>query len=136
MDRNEDVPRPKVIDTVKEIVIRCCLIILWFPVSLACLPLFLFGLSIWGLPPIISPWSRFWKYFVAVFMEGTREDKIPLMNRAIVFLTVLYALINAPFVGVFWYIDELLFPSYHKFDIKEPIFFITAGRSGSTQHIT
>jgi len=66
-------------------------------------------------------------------MEGTREDNIPLMNRAIVFLTVLYTLINAPLVGVFWYIDEILYPSYHKFDIKKPIFFITAGRSGSNQ---
>ena len=86
-----------------------------------------------GLPPIISPWYRFWKYFVAVFMEGTHEDNIPLVNRVIVFLTVLYTLINSPLVGVFWFIDELLFPSYHKVDMKEPIFFISAARSGSTQ---
>jgi len=70
---------------------------------------------------------------MAVFMEGTREDNIPLVNRVMVFLTVLYTLVNAPLVGVCWFIDELLFHSYHKVDIKEPIFFISAGRSGSTQ---
>ena len=133
MGEDEDVPRATLTDALKEIVIRYCLIVLWLPVSLASLPLFLLGLSIWGLPPIISPWSRFWKYFVAVFMEGTHEDNIPLVNRVIVFLTVLYTLTNAPLVGVFWFIDELLFPSYHKVDLKEPIFFISAVRSGSTQ---
>ena len=133
MDRDEDVPRPTLTVALREIIFRCCLIVLWLPVSIACLPLFLLGLSIWGLPPIISPWSRFWKYFVAVFMEGSREDNIPLVNRVMVFLIVLYTLINAPLVGVFWFIDELLFPSYHKVDMKEPIFFISAARSGSTQ---
>jgi len=66
-------------------------------------------------------------------MEGTREDNIPLVNRVMVFLTVLYTLINAPLVGVCWFIDELLFPSYHKVEVKEPVFFISAARSGSTQ---
>ena len=66
-------------------------------------------------------------------MEGIREDNIPLMNRVVVFLTVLYTLTNAPLVGVCWFIDELLFPSYHKVDMKDPIFLISAARSGSTQ---
>jgi len=134
MDKNnEEEPRPTFGVVLKEIANRCCLMVIWLPVSIACLPLFVLGLSIWGLPPIISPWSRFWRYFVAAFMEGTREDNIPLMNRVIVFLTVLYTLINAPLVGVCWFIDELLFPSYHKIEIKEPVFFISAARSGSTQ---
>ena len=42
-------------------------------------------------------------------------------------------LIKAPINGTFWFIDELLYPAYHKVDIKEPIFFITGCRSGSTQ---
>ncbi len=32
-----------------------------------------------------------------------------------------------------WFLDELLYPNYHKVEIKEPVFFITAPRSGSTQ---
>jgi len=130
----EDVPQATLTVVIKEITIRCCLMLLWLPVSLVCLPLFLFGLSIWGLPPIIPSWSRFWKYLVAVFTEGTREDNIPMINRVMVFLTVLYALINAPLVGICWFIDELMFPSYQrKADIKELIFFNSPARSGSTQ---
>ena len=51
-----------------------------------------------------------------------RTTLIPLMNRVVVFLTVLYTLTNAPLAGVCWFIDELLFPSYHKVDMKDPIF--------------
>lgn len=116
-----------------NILIRCLFTILWLPLSIACLPLFLLGLYIWGLPPIIPPWSRYFKYCIAAFTEGGSKDNIPFTNRILVFLITISALIKAPVSGTCWFIDELLFSGYHKIEIKEPVFFITGIRSGSTQ---
>ena len=116
-----------------NILIRCLFTILWLPLSIACLPLFLLGLYIWGLPPIIPPWSRYFKYCIAAFTEGSSKDNIPFTNRILVFLITISALIKAPVSGTCWFIDELLFSGYHKIEIKEPVFFITGIRSGSTQ---
>lgn len=114
-------------------IIWCTTILLWVPVSVACLPLYVLGLYIWGLPPIISPMSRFTKYFIAVFTKGKSEETIPFSNRVILFLVLFTILIKAPINGTLWYLDELLYPAYHKVDIRKPIFFMTGIRTGSTQ---
>ena len=130
----QDTERLPFFTTIKTISHRCVVIILvWFPVFLASLPLYLLGLSIWGLPPIISPWSRFVKYFIAAFTAGKSNDNIPFTNRVSVFLIVLTAFLKAPLTGLCWFIDELLFSKYHKASITEPVFFITGCRTGSTQ---
>lgn len=116
-----------------NILVRCIFTILWLPVSIACLPLFLIGLYVWGLPPIISPLSRCLKYCIAAFTEGSPRDNIPFTNRVLVFLIMVSAIIKAPVTGTCWFMDELLFSGYHKVEIKEPVFFITGTRSGSTQ---
>ena len=48
-------------------------------------------------------------------------------------MILLSVVIKVPVNGVCWFLDELLYPNYHKVEIKEPVFFITAPRSGSTQ---
>ena len=126
--------RPPFSTAIKTISYRCVIIVLlWLPVFLVCVPLYLLGLSIWGLPPMISPWSRFVKYFVAAFTAGRADDNIPFTNRVSVFLIVLTALLKVPLNGIYWFIDELFFPKYHEFIIEEPVFFITGCRTGSTQ---
>jgi len=42
-------------------------------------------------------------------------------------------MIKVPVYGMCWFIDELLYPSSHNCEPVEPVFFITAIRSGSTQ---
>ena len=42
-------------------------------------------------------------------------------------------LLKVPINGVSWFLDEIFFPSYRKCEIKDPLFFISAGRSGCTQ---
>ena len=125
--------RPGVILTSLNVFLKCLMISLWFPISVVCVPLFLLGLFVWRLPPIISTPYRFYRYFVAVFTEGKPQDNIPLTNRILIFLIVLDTLVKAPIRGVCWFLDELLHPNYHKIDIEEPVFFITAPRSGSSQ---
>jgi len=35
------------------------------------------SLIIWGHPPTISPWRRFYSYFTAAWAEGKPEEGIP-----------------------------------------------------------
>ena len=125
--------QPKILSALLSIVLPFFQTLLWVPLSIPCLPFFLVGWCVWGLPPTIPVWSRIFRFFTAVFTEGKSEDNIPLTNRAIVFVSVLNIVVKIPVNGVFWFLDELLYPHYHKVDIKEPVFFLTAPRSGSTQ---
>ena len=95
--------------------------------------LYIIGLFIWGRPPTISSWSRFYKYFIATLTEGKPEEGIPFTNRILVFLMVFDNLMKSPIRGVGWFLDETFYPSYHKCEIKDPLFLISAARSGSTQ---
>jgi len=133
IDIVDDHQQPNVAFAIMIISYYCIAILLWLVVSIACVPLFVLGAFIWGIPPMIPSWSSHCKYFTAVFTEGKPEENIPITNRIIVFLIVFYFLIKVPFHGVCWYIDELLFSSYHKVKIEEPVFMITGLRSGSTQ---
>ena len=51
----------------------------------------------------------------------------------LIFLLILDTLVKTPIRGVCWFLDELLYPAYHKVDIEEAVFFITGPRSGSSQ---
>ena len=129
-----DNERPPLFTRIVTISYRCIVImLLWFPLFLTCFPLYLLGLSIWGRPPIISPWSRFVKYFIASFTAGRSDENIPFTNRVSVFLIVFSTLLKVPVNGICWFIDELLFSKYHEVTIKEPVFFISGTRTGSTQ---
>ena len=130
---SEDNQQPKYVSSLVHIVFLCITTTLWLPLSAIFLPVFLMGVFIWGLPPTIPLWSRICKYFMAVFTEGRPEDNVPLTNRVITFLLILNVVVKIPVNGVCWFMDELLYPGYHKVDIKEPVFFMTAPRSGSTQ---
>ena len=130
---DDDNQRPKFLSALVSIILPSITTLLWAPVSATLLPFFLFGLFIWGLPPTIPIWSRLLRYLTAVFTEGTPEDNIPFTNRVIIFVLLLNVVVKIPVNGVCWFVDELLYPAYHKADIKELVFFITAPRSGSTQ---
>ena len=130
----EDVPiRPSVFSILKAIFFQCVTTTLWIPISLVCVPLYLLGLLIWGRPPVIPSWSRFCRYLTATWKEGKPEDGIAFTNRILIFLIVFDILIKSPINGVSWFLDELLYHSYHKTDIRDPVFIISGTRSGSTQ---
>ena len=129
----DDDQRPKFSSALMNIVILCLTTLLWIPPSTICLPVFLLGWLVWGQPPTIPIWSRILRYFTAVFTEGTPEDTVVFSNRVMIFVLLLNLVVKIPVNGVCWFVDELLYPAYHKVDIKEPVFFITAPRSGSTQ---
>ena len=129
----DDNHQRKFFSAIVSIVFTSCKTLLWVPVSTICLPFFLVASFIWGLPPTIPVWSRIFTYFKATFTEGKSEDNIPFTNRVIIFVSILNVVVKIPVNGVCWFLDELLYPDYHKVDIKNPVFFLTAPRSGSIQ---
>ncbi|XP_065909040.1 uncharacterized protein [Dysidea avara] len=133
VDFEDDHQCPNLISALKAILLQYFTTLLWLTISVPCLPFFVLGLFIWGLPPIIPPWSTFYRCFMAVFTEGKPKENIPVTNRVLLFLILLASLIKVPVNGVCWYIDELVCSSYHKVNIEEPVFMITAPRSGSSQ---
>ena len=130
----EDTPlKPSILSATKSILLQCVCTLLFLPLSLAFLPLYIIGLIIWGRPPTVSSWSRFYKYFTATFTEGKPEEGIPFTNRILIFIIIFDYLVKSPIKGVGWFLDEILYPSYHMCEIKDPLFFMSAMRSGSTQ---
>ena len=130
----EDTPlRPSILSTTKSILLQCVSTLLFLPLSLAFLPLYIIGLIIWGRPPTVSPWSRFYRYFTATFTEGEPEEGILFTNRILLLTIIFDNLVKSPIKGVGWFLDEIFYPSYHKCEIKEPLFFLSGTRSGSTQ---
>ena len=133
-DLVEDTPlKPSILSASKSIFVQCFTTLLFLPLSLACLPLYIIGLFIWGRPPTISPWRRFYRHFTATLTEGKPEEGIPFTNRILIFIIVFDNLMKSPIKGVGWFLDEIFYPSYHKCEIKDPLFLISAPRSGSTQ---
>ena len=133
-DPGEDAPlKPSILSATKSILLQCVSTLLFLPLSLAFLPLYIIGLIIWGRPPTVSPWSRFYRYFTATLTEGKPEEGIPFTNRILIFIIIFDYLIKSPIKGVGWFLDEILYPSYHKCEVKDPLFFISGARSGTTQ---
>ena len=136
IDTAEDLPlKPNIFSAFKTILFQFITSLLWIPLSLVCAPFYLLGLIVWGRLPIIPSCSRFYRYFTATWTEGKPEDSIPFTNRILAFQIILDITIKSPINGVCWFLDELLYPSYHNTDIKDPVFIISASRSGSTQLI-
>jgi len=133
VDLADDHQKPNLKAALLHILFKCFTNLLGLILSIPCLPLFLLGLIVWGLPPTIPNWFRFYKYFIAVFTEGKPKENIPFTNRVLLFLIFFNALVNVPINGLFWFIDELVYPSYHKVKIDEPVFMISAPRTASTQ---
>ena len=98
-DTSEDTPlKPNILSATKSILLQFFSTLLYFPLSLAFLPLYIIGLIVWGRPPTVSSWSRFYRYFTATFTEGKPEEGIP---------------VKIPIKGVGWFLDKILYPSYH-----------------------
>ena len=100
-DPGEDAPlKPSILGATKSILLQCVSTLLFLPLSLVFLPLYIIGLIIWGRPPTVSPWSRFYRYFTATLTGGNPEEGIPFTNRILIFIIILDYLVKSPIKGV------------------------------------
>ena len=80
IDIVDDHDRPVLSMTLLSIILWCFTVPFWLVISLCCLPLFILGLAVWGLPPVVPALSAF---HVAFFTEGKSNENIPFTNRVL-----------------------------------------------------
>jgi len=66
--------------------------------------------------------------FLPIYVIGVIIWGHPFTNRILIFIIIFDFLVK----GVLWFLDEILYPSYHQCEIKDPLFFISGACSGST----
>lgn len=97
-------------------------------------PLYLPPRLLYGRPPVTPPRAHLWRYLVAAFTEKPPPPGIALSTRLRLALELARVAIMAPVWGLAWYLDELLYGrQLRQVQLNEPLFEISAARSGSTQ---
>lgn len=98
------------------------------------LPVYWIGCLIWHRPPNVPYLSNILRYLKLAWSVSPQNPSIPLYGRLWLFLNILQSSLNAPFLGILWFIDELLYGrALDELSVEEPFFVISGGRSGSTQ---
>lgn len=105
-------------------------------INLPFVPLYLLGNVLYGRPPIVPRPSQVARYIRLCFTVHPPSPHLSPRARLYIALCILIKLVTVPFFGLAWLLDELLYGSQLDSDevrIVDPIFMISAGRSGSTQ---
>ncbi len=118
----------------------CRLLVLHLFLLLACVvgllswPLYLVLRGCCGRPPITPTWRQFWRYFSRLLREQPPAPGLSRGKRYAALLNLLRAYMLAPLWGLCWFIDAaIFFFALRRTQIVQPLFEISAGRSGSTQ---
>ena len=103
-------------------------------VSLLLWPLYWVGKMIWGHPPNVPYSTQVRRYLKQTWTVSPENPALPGFARLWITLSIIQKVILIPVPGLAWFLDELLYGSVlNSVSIKEPLFVISAARSGSTQ---
>ena len=97
-------------------------------------PLYWIGKMIWGHPPNVPYSTQVGRYLKQTWTVSPENPALPKFARLWITLSILQKVILIPVPGLAWFLDELLYGSaLNRINITEPLFVISAARSGSTQ---
>ncbi len=97
-------------------------------------PFFGLGMMIWAHPPNIPYLAQVKRYLRDTWTVSPVNPGLPVFARIWISLAILQKIILIPVPGLAWFLDELLYGSdLDNITITEPLFVISAARSGSTQ---
>ena len=97
-------------------------------------PLYWLGKKVWGHPPNVPYLTQVRRYLAHTWNVTTENPALPGFARLWITLSILQKTILLPIPGLAWFLDELLYGSVlNDVTIKQPLFVISAARSGSTQ---
>lgn len=103
-------------------------------IGLSLLPFYALGWVLKGRPPNVPSAAQFQRYLVKVWTEQPPSPGLPFSKRLRITLDLLRRIFTAPYTGVCWFIDDLLYGrAMREVQIVEPLFELSAARSGSTQ---
>lgn len=102
--------------------------------SLLLWPLYWFGKKVWGHPPNVPYSTQVKRYLKHTWTVSPENPALPGFARLWITLSILQKIILIPVPGLAWFLDELLYGSVlNSVTVTEPLFVISAARSGSTQ---
>lgn len=131
--RNEPVRRWGALATSRILLVHALTTLLWAILSLPFWPAYLLLRIFFPRPPTVPSVSRQWHCAVAIWTDWS-PDGPTLAMRISLFLVFLRHAMTDGFAGFAWLLDELLWGrELANQPIIEPVFEISAARSGSTQ---
>lgn len=99
---------------------------LWFVYWIGCL--------VWYRPPNMPYVQQTLRYLRHAWTVSPANPVLPFFGRIWLSLTLLDFHIGSPIRGIAWLLDELFYGRVlNEIAVREPVFVISAGRSGSTQ---
>jgi hypothetical protein len=97
-------------------------------------PFYWGGKMIWGRPPIEPYPVQIKRYLGHVWTVTPTDPSLPGFARVWLSLLMIQKVIMLPLSGLAWLLDEMLYgKSLDSIKVKNPLFVISAARSGSTQ---
>jgi hypothetical protein len=97
-------------------------------------PLYWLGTLIWYRPPTVPHLAQVWRYLRLTWTVQPPPPGLPLLARFWLTLIIVQKVLLAPVRGLAWLLDELLYGrALDATPVVDPLFIVSAGRSGSTQ---
>jgi hypothetical protein len=117
----------RIIPTLALFVIRAVISLLLWPV-------YWLGCVVWYRPPNVPYAKQVVRYLRHTWTVSPENPNLPIFGRIWLSLSILDFYIGSPMRGIAWLLDELLYgKALNSVPVREPVFVISAGRSGSTQ---
>jgi len=129
-----EIDKPSLAQFTLRIIPKLVIFIFKTAVNLALLPVYWFGCLVWYRPPNMPYAKQVLRYLKHAWTVSPQNPGLPLFGRVWLSLTFLDFYAGSTFRGIAWLLDELLYgKSLNATSVHEPVFVISAGRSGSTQ---
>lgn len=123
-------PKPSVINLLMKLV---QLVAVAIP-SLLLTPLYLVGTQIWYRPPNVPHLGQIGRYLRLTWSASPSNPSLTWQARIWLTLSILRKWAMTPIKGCAWLLDEALYGrKMDAVDLRNPLFVISGGRSGSTQ---
>lgn len=103
-------------------------------IALPLWPVYWLSCLVWPRPPTAPRLSQMLRYLRLTWQIHPPAPGMTVSGRIWLTLSILQKMIATPFAGLAWQLDELLYGrALDQTQVREPIFVVSAGRSGSTQ---
>lgn len=135
IDYNSDDPqKPTAVQAVLRIIFKLITLPIIFALTIPLWPFYLLGWIIWYRPPTTPYFSQFLRFSRLIWVSKPPKPGLSTITRCWLTLKIFQKMIMIPVIGLVWFMDELLYGrKLNKIEVKKPLFFISAARSGSTQ---
>jgi len=129
-----EIDKPSLVQFTLRIIPKLAFFLIKTAISLALLPVYWLGCLVWYRPPNMPYAKQVLRYLKHAWTVSPQNPSLPFFGRVWLSLTFLDFYAGSTVRGIAWLLDEFLYgKSLNAMSVHEPVFVISAGRSGSTQ---